>query len=274
MTTTLVSNLGPETRLFLSVARKPGRFGAMVYAELFRRRNVDAVYIPRVAPSTAPELVQALRALSVSGCSVSSPHKGGVIDLLDEVDPLARRAGAVNTIVRRGSRLIGACTDVAGVIECLAARSVQSALIFGAGGVVGPAIIALRELGCRRVALTGRRPDAVAEKARAFGVEAVDAVPAGQFDVLINATPVGETREGADDLFRCLQGLSSRGGVLDMPVTREPTAFVREAQARGSWAATGVDMCAAQLAPQASLYLDAPVTSAEVRDVVERTFLA
>ncbi len=57
---------------------------------------------------------------TILGANVTIPHKESVIAFLDELDPLAARIGAVNTISRAGARLKGWNTDVVGFQRALA----------------------------------------------------------------------------------------------------------------------------------------------------------
>ena len=81
---------------------------------------LDQLGIPAVYErwqTTAADLVrrvEGLRDAEFLGASVTVPHKIAVKDLLDEVSPAARRAGAVNTIVNRGGALFGDNTDIYG----------------------------------------------------------------------------------------------------------------------------------------------------------------
>ena len=74
------------------------------------------------------------------GCNVTMPHKQAVIPMLDRLEPLARRVGAVNTIVRApDGALVGRNTDVAGFLEPLrerlkATHYFRMARILGTGG--------------------------------------------------------------------------------------------------------------------------------------------
>ncbi len=69
-----------------------------------------------VPPERLIETVQGLRAPDHLGANVTIPHKEAVITLLDEVDDLSRKVGAVNTIVNRQGRLHGYNTDVEGFL--------------------------------------------------------------------------------------------------------------------------------------------------------------
>src|SRR5215212_11007568 len=105
---------------------------------------LDQLGIPAVYErwhTTAAELrsrVEGLRDPQVLGASVTVPHKIAVKDLLDEVSPVARRAGAVNTVINRGGELFGDNTDIYGfgvtVADSLGGREIMRAVVLGAGG--------------------------------------------------------------------------------------------------------------------------------------------
>ncbi len=90
-----------------------------------------------VAPERLGDAVRGARAMGWRGFNCSIPHKVAVIEHLDALGESARIIGAVNTIVRRGDRLIGENTDGQGFV--LALREIvdptgRAALVFGAGG--------------------------------------------------------------------------------------------------------------------------------------------
>jgi shikimate dehydrogenase len=145
------------------------------------------------------------------GCNVTMPHKQAVIGLIDRLDPLAERVGAVNTIVPEQGELVGYNTDVPGFLEPLRPLLDQPHLfrmarVLGTGGAARAVIVALAGEGLVLV-LAGRS----AAKARALLDEldpagehhAVDlahfAEPTdfafddreGCFDLVVNATSLG-----------------------------------------------------------------------------------
>lgn len=264
---------GPETRVYVSVSARPGRFGATVYGALFERYGIDAVYLPRPAPSEARAVTDSVRALSIAGCSVSSPHKRAVIESLDVVDAGADAAQSVNTIVRtEDGRLAGYSTDVDGVVGALGGVSVRTAVVYGAGGVLGAAVVALRRLGAERIVVCARSLARAREEAARFGVEHADAEEAasGSHDVLVNATPVGRTAEGCEEVERLLAGARV---LLDMPVSARATHLSERARAMGIDVRDGVAMCVHQVCAQARLYLGREVPVEIVREIVEGTYL-
>src|SRR5689334_9059923 len=72
----------------------------------FEALGMPAVYVPfSVRPEDLGKATLSLRAMNVSGVNVTLPHKSAVIEFLDELDPVAKQIGAVNTIVNRNKKL-------------------------------------------------------------------------------------------------------------------------------------------------------------------------
>jgi shikimate dehydrogenase len=123
--------------------------------------GIDAVYERWHTPlAELPARIAGLRADDVLGANVTVPHKRAVMDLIDEISPLARKAGAVNTIVNREGRLVGDNTDVHGFAaslrESFAEAGARPALILGAGGAARAVALALAECGSAAIAIVNR----------------------------------------------------------------------------------------------------------------------
>ena len=81
----------------------------------FKKIGYNGVYIPfHIIPSELEKGIGALKTLSIKGFNVTIPHKETIIPFLDEVDPLAKRIGAVNTVINQHGRLKGFNTDGVG----------------------------------------------------------------------------------------------------------------------------------------------------------------
>ena len=94
---------------------------AMVEAA-YRHHGIDARYVNcEVAPEALGDAVRGARAMGWAGFNCSIPHKVAVIAHLDGLGESARIIGAVNTVVRRGERLIGENTDGKGFVAALKA---------------------------------------------------------------------------------------------------------------------------------------------------------
>jgi shikimate dehydrogenase len=163
--------------------------------------GIDAVYERWHTPlDELAARIESLRAADVLGANVTVPHKQAVIPMLDEVSPLAVRAGAVNTVINQSGRLLGDNTDVYGFATSLSEAcpdiASREAVILGAGGATRAVVLGLQELGVARIAISNRNRER-AERLRddldmptlaiAESVEAL--LPTA--GVLINATSLG-----------------------------------------------------------------------------------
>ena len=86
------------------------------------------VYVPfHVQPELVGKAVEGAYALNLLGCNVTVPYKSQVIPYLKEIDPLAERIGAVNTLVRTEGGFKGYNTDMPGLARALKADEVNAA---------------------------------------------------------------------------------------------------------------------------------------------------
>src|SRR5947209_5766577 len=83
--------------------------------------GIDGAYVPLpVEPGQLEKALRALPALGFRGCNLTIPHKQKALTIVDQVDPFARRVGAINTVlVGNDGSLSGSNTDVYGFRENL-----------------------------------------------------------------------------------------------------------------------------------------------------------
>jgi shikimate dehydrogenase len=256
---------GPETKIFLSVSSRPGTFGASVYNELFLRYGVNAVYLPRSAPD-ARSLCSSLRALQISGCSVSTPLKSEVIPFLDRVEPEGAATGSVNTILNRDGVLVGQNTDVDGIASALEGQSIQSVRIFGAGSVVHSLIHVLQKRGVKRISIAARNPKSKKLIMECYSLEE----DAGEtVDLLINATPAS-LDPTQTELFR---QIDRARGVFDLVVAGKHTPLIEVAASAGKKTISGVEMAKGQLRKQFEIYTGIQVSAQEISEIVSKFFI-
>lgn len=134
----------------------------LMHNAAFQKLGLDYVYLSfDVDESTLGDAVAAIRAFHMRGANLSMPNKVKVMEYLDEIAPEAELAGAVNTIVNDGGRLIGHNTDGAGWMRAVRELGVDLAgeklTVVGSGGAA-KAIIAQAALdGAREIAVFNRR---------------------------------------------------------------------------------------------------------------------
>ena len=213
----------------------------------FRAAGIDAVYVPLAAADFA-DFEQFARAFKVQGVSVTAPYK---------LDAYAASAagrdgalGAVNTLRRAGDGWEGRNTDIEGVLAPLAGRVLRGARVsvLGAGGAARAVAAALSSTGAA-VRLHARRAEAARVTAAACAVEVGGWPPADDWDVLVNATPVG-TAPQVDDLPLDLAGSLTGRLVYDLVYNPPDTALMRRARSLGADVIGGLPMLVAQAAAQ------------------------
>lgn len=191
-----IDRIGPATRVY-AVAGDPIRssLSPLMHNTAFRTAGLDAVYVP-LQTASAAELFEAVRTLGLAGCSVTMPLKQDVMPFLDELDPLAARIGAVNTLESLGNgRFRGLNTDADGIVVPLQQRlTLRGArvLVLGAGGAARAAVFGCMDQGAQ-VAIHNRTPEKAEALAREAGAVSIprSALRRERFDVLIHTTPAG-----------------------------------------------------------------------------------
>lgn len=211
----------------------------------FAALDLDWVYVafpvPRGEGATA---VRAVSALGLAGLNVTMPHKADAASACDDLAPDAAALGAVNTVVHEPGALVGHSTDGDGFLRALDDEGVavagRRALVLGAGGAGRAIAHALGRAGAA-VTVAARRPDAARDAAALApdgSAAGLDDVPVEEFDVIVNATPLG-MRGGPSpvDVARLHEGQF----VFDT-VYPADTPLLLEARARGVRAAGGLGM--------------------------------
>ena len=125
----------------------------------FAARGLDFAYVPLpVEAGRLENAVAGLVALGFAGGNVTIPYKTQVIAFCDELDPIAERAGSVNTLVIRDGRVHGSSSDgeaVVGAIQVTGAR----VLLLGAGGAAQAVAASLVDAGGASITIAARDPD-------------------------------------------------------------------------------------------------------------------
>ncbi len=208
--------------------------------------------------------LKGMKALGIRGMSVTIPHKSAVIPLIDEVDGLAERIGAVNTIINDEGRLIGYNTDAVGALKALQEEIElpgKTCLIIGAGGAARAIGHILRERGLH-LTITNRSYGRGQELARSLGCPFVPLkeMEGIETDLLIQTTPVGMYPHGeqciiSPDLLK--EGMV----VMDIIYNPMETSLLRIAKERGCMTVNGLAMFIYQGAEQFRLWtgLEAPI---------------
>jgi shikimate dehydrogenase len=258
--TALAGVLGDPVRHSLSPA---------MHNAALRALELDWVYLALPVPAAAlATVVPALAAMDCRGLNVTLPHKHAVATLAEELTPLARRVGAVNTLVRRpGGGWRGTNTDLEGFLAPLRERPgppPRRAVVLGCGGSARAVVAGLVELGVERISVVGRRTEALAAFVAACaawapalaGAPRQDAAALiAASDLLVNTTPVGMAPAMGCPLEEPeLEALRPGTTVYDLIYTPRPTTLLRQAELRGCAGIDGLEMLVRQGAASLRLW--------------------
>lgn len=231
----------------------------------FNSTGFNAVYLPfpvRDLPSFMRRLVIPRTReihLNIRGLSVTSPHKSAVISSLDWVEPTAAELGAVNTIVVKGNELHGYNTDAAAFAQVINSTFgvLQNAhcAVIGSGGAARAVLWCLNQAGSK-VSLFARNEAKGQILAEDFGVEhkSLPGSKFNDFDLVINATPLGTTGVLEEQTPATAAQLSGTRMACDLVYNPQDTRFLREARAAGCQTLGGLPLLVSQAAEQFKLW--------------------
>jgi 3-dehydroquinate dehydratase/shikimate dehydrogenase len=219
----------------------------------FAALGLNATYVPLEARD-AEDFVRFARETGLRGASITTPFKVSLLPYFDEVEPLAQRVGAVNTLIVRDGRWIGANTDVEGFLAPLKGRlelAGARAAVLGSGGAARAAAVALADRGAR-VTVSARRTEAARRIAALVNGDAGEFPPSPRsWDLLVNATTVGSTANPGDPLEN---GQPDGTIVYDLVYTPADTPLLKNARTAGCQTIGGIDMLIAQAERQFELW--------------------
>lgn len=225
----------------------------------FVRRNV--------APDELAGFIVEVRASGIRGVTCTAPHKVAVMSYLDDIDSVARKIGAVNTIVNDNGRLTGYNTDWLGVVEPLeklAGLKGKKVAIFGAGGAARAAAYGVTSKGAK-LTIYNRTISTARELAQEFGAETgspeepADLEAVKTMDIIINASSVGmHPHETETPLAK--EYITAPQVIFDAIYAPYETRLLKEAQQQGARVIHGTEMLLYQGLAQFKLYTgyDAP----------------
>jgi len=246
--------------------------------------GLTGAYMPlAIAREHLRAALRALPALGFSGCNLTIPHKEAALKIVDTVDPLARRIGAVNcVVVATDGSLEGQNHDAFGYIESV--REAQPGwradtgpiVVIGAGGGARAVLVGLIDQGAREIRLVNR----TMARAEALANELSDSITALSWEereraledaaMLINATNQGMVGEPPLDL--AIDRLPVSALVSDIVYIPRETALIAAARTRGNPMVNGLGMLLHQARPAFQAWFGImPEVTPELRAMIEAT---
>ena len=226
-------------------------FSADFFSDYFVTENIVAKY--QNFELAAIEDIQSVFDLKPAGLNVTIPYKESVIPFLDELDPIAEKIGAVNTIVFDGDKKIGYNTDAFGfkqAIKPFLNNQHERAVIFGTGGAAKAVASVLKEIGVD-VIFISRDPHG---KNKHFNYSEVNLQMLNACKLMVNCTPVGTFPNSADYLPLPYEGIGNDHLVIDLIYNPIKSMFLQKAENQGATIMNGEGMLKAQAMKSWSLW--------------------
>ena len=239
----------------------------LMHNTAFEALGENRVYVPLQTKNVKAAII-GMRGLNIRGVSVTHPHKEQVMELLDEIDPVAQKIGSVNTVAAREkagrSWLYGTNTDWMGLNQALTDYTElkgKKAVILGAGGAAKAIGFGLQEEGVTVTikSRTESRGRQLAEQLECPWISLYDE-PEESADILINTTSVGMKPNSEASPIESAW-LSGYQVVMDIVYAPLKTKLLGEAEAAGCICVNGLEMLLYQGVAQFELWtgVKAPV---------------
>jgi len=249
----------------------------MIHNGAFRRLGWNAVYLA-FEVKNIEEALRGMRGLGVRGVSVTIPFKTEVLPFLDKIEGLAKKVGAVNTIINRRGRLIGYNTDCEGALEALEEKMDlrgKRVVLLGAGGAARAIGFGLKERGVPLIVVnrSKERGWALSKELRCnyLPISSLARMKEGELeaDILINATSLGMyPRDGETPIPKKFL----KKGMVVMDIVYEPlqTRLLREAKEKGCVTVDGLEMLIRQGMAQFEIWTGRRLKIGEIRKDLRR----
>ncbi len=246
-----------------------------MHTAAFRALGLDATYAAYdVPPEELETAMLDFRARKLRQLAVSIPHKETIMEWVDEIEPVGRAIGAINTVTRVSDRLVGTNTDWIGAIRALEREGPvenQRAVVLGAGGTARAVVYGLHQRGCE-VFVLNRTVTRAEDLARDLGAHATG--PLEDLRALGPAIVVNTTSVGLNEMRSPVpaESIPANAVVLDAVYAPERTQLLLDAEARGARTVGGKWMLVHQAVEQLRLWtrtLESPPSESDLARIVD-----
>jgi shikimate dehydrogenase len=242
----------------------------------FKSAGLNAIYLA-FEIDQIKDGISAMKALNISGASITIPFKQDVIACLDRIDPLAAEIGSVNTLHNANGKITGYNTDGFGALDAMLENDVKirnsKVLIIGNGGSARAIAFTLLQGGAH-VTIAGRNTEKISalikdikskgKTASSVLINDLSIDFMEKTDIIINTTPIGMTPKVSEtplDEYLILK----QHVVFDIVYSPDSTALLKIAKAKKCRIIRGIEMLVHQGAKQFEIWTGykAPVSLME-----------
>jgi shikimate dehydrogenase len=217
-------------------------FSKEYFSQKFKKESIsNCTYVNVELEMISDFRAKRIKYPNYKGLNVTIPYKESIIPFLDEIDPIAEKIGAVNTIqFLENGNLKGYNTDVVGFrnsIKPFLDLNHTRALIFGTGGASKAIAFVLKDLGIPFYYVS-RSPKSKKE----IRYEDLDKSSIASFQFLINCTPIGTFPDVEKMIPIDVDGIGNKHLVYDLVYNPAETLLLKSAKEKGAIVVNGLSM--------------------------------
>lgn len=257
-----VKNITKATKLYAVVGNPIAHsVSPEIHNSAFRHLAMDATYL-KFKVEDLPDFLDKFHSLDLQGISVTIPHKHAALTLSEELDPLAEKIGAVNTLTRKNGIWAGDNTDCKAALDAIKIAASEkglemknaNALVIGAGGAARGICYGLIQEGCC-LTIANRTLEKAEKLASELGAEAVslESLKSADYEIIANSTSVGMHPE-----TNCspvpVEILHKDMVAFDAIYNPRETMFLKQAREKDAAIADGVAMFVGQAIRQFEIW--------------------
>lgn len=260
--------------------------GPAIHNAAFDALGLPLVYVAHdVAPDHLATAIAGARALGYRGLSITMPHKVAALELVDEVDAMARAIGCINTVINQDGRLLGRNSDGQGALDALGRAGITTqgrrVLVLGSGGAARAVAMTvamrgrpseLEILGVVKDELSRLGRDVAEQSGAAVSARMLDdgtlAAAIARAEVLLHCTPIGMTPDTGRSLVPP-RFLRSELDVFDAVYNPRRTLLIAQAFEHGCRVVEGMEMFLGQAMVQFELWTGQPAPAEVMRKIIE-----
>ncbi|WP_303234781.1 shikimate dehydrogenase [Methanosphaera cuniculi] len=231
-------------------------FSPPMHNTAYKKMNMDYVYVPfHILPENIDNLITSAKTMNIQGLNVTIPYKTTIIPQLDEIDEIAQKIGAVNTIQFKNGKAKGYNTDGIGAIKSLKKYTDledKNVLILGAGGASKAITFTLTYENPQNITIANRtqqNADTLIENIKKqtpytnisyIPIQNTDEI-IDDIDIIINTTPIGMT-PNIDECPINTDKINQKHTVMDIIYNPLETKLLKKAKQQKAQTIPGTHM--------------------------------
>jgi shikimate dehydrogenase len=239
----------------------------------FKGLGYDGCY-NRYKLENGEQLKEKFFTLGLKGINITVPHKEHAYNACDELDPFAKKVGAVNTIVKRDGKLHGYNTDAPGFLKAISEfEDAKRVLFLGAGGTAQSTSVILKEAGYEVTILnrSSKRLDRFKEEGfKTYTFENFSAQP---YDLIINMTSAGLEDDSLPCPSQILQEVIPTAKACVDVIYGKETPFLKLAKSYHKPTKDGSDMLLYQGIIAFEYFTGHAFTFEEIKEHMQKAFI-